>query len=163
MTAPSAMATYGDLSEVDPDSCRLLAIDPGYEHLGYSWWIDGAQEESGSFRDHWYEPSIMLEQFKGFADVLIVEQMVSYPRSNVDPNDLIKCTRTVGHAMGIVQAPIVIYPKPSQWKGRIAKEVHHRRAIRSEPCLIDLDRDALDAYLIAQWALHFLRRFRDRS
>lgn len=95
---------------------------------------------------------------------LVIEQMVVYPRSKGDPNDLINISHIVGAcavANPMCETRLVT---PAKWKGSLPKKVHHARFLEemsaAERATLDLhlrevrpslQHNVIDACALACW------------
>jgi hypothetical protein len=113
----------------------LLAVDPAVNDAGLAlfrhgelvWaWVAQAEGAARADRWHWYARHVRhaLEQ-RGVDErelTLVVERMQAYPRSPVDPNDLLDVQGTAGAVVGAVpQARRVVAVHPREWKGQRPK------------------------------------------
>lgn len=140
----------------------LMTVDPGKHACAFSVWnglffleapfIEGPRQRFASYVQRWNP------------DVLVVEVPLHYPMGgkNTDPNDLVQVALSAGACIGTAQG-VVVTVFPSQWKGQLPKEVHHRR-VRSDrrytermaeevaKVLSGLQHNVLDAIAMGLWA-----------
>ena len=102
---------------------RLLALDPG-NSTGWAFFNDGVLQACG-----WCKGPSQLNA--PFVDHVVIENPKVYPRSKVNPNDLMTLARMVGrYEERFTHLPTkLIFPR--EWKGTISKPIMLRR-IRSE-------------------------------
>lgn len=146
----------------------LLSIDPG-NCTGFAYFLDGRLIRTGvTTVDAPQCPAAGI--LLAGCQALIVElpQVYRAAQSKGDPNDLIKVALGVGRWIerGTVCGASVTLVKPSEWKGQVPKDIHHKRVLaaldKSEAAAIpqmaqSQRHNALDAVALGLWRLGRLR------
>ena len=106
----------------------LAAVDPGVSVAGWAIFEGDRLTMCGlAMGNTWYQTARDLPDIH--ADILVVEHPVAYPRSAVNPNNLIKLGIMAGAAAMSFDAAEVLAPTPREWKGQTPKEIHNRRVL----------------------------------
>ena len=62
-------------------------------------------------------------------DIVVCEYPKAYPKSEVQPNNLIGLAMIAGVMFGRMRGEEGIFPHPQEWKGTISKSVHQKRIL----------------------------------
>ena len=151
-----------------PTPGNIVAIDPAISgDIGVAVFLEGAltacwsvknsldpKEHSTLERSH-YAGSVIRSHvaFPSYSEAcdyaLVVEEPVVYPNSPVPPNDLLKVALQAGGFAGWPWGSAKSF-YPSQWKGQVPKEKHHKRLLHLHPeyrnTLREVDHNAMDAF-----------------
>lgn len=104
----------------------LLAIDPSMDpnKEGWAFFVDGTLQRCGLYCD-------MESSLYGLTDFVVIECPMIYPRTKVDPNDILVLAIRVGIHIGSAQAAGVDYRlvRPREWKGTVPKAVFAKRIL----------------------------------
>jgi hypothetical protein len=131
---------------------RLLALDPG-NSTGWAFFVDGVLMACGACKG----PSKL---FVPDVDHVVIENPQVYPRSKVNPNDLMTLARMVGrYEERFAHIPTKLVA-PREWKGTIVKTVMLKRIKAAmtpgELALLgNCPHDTVDAVGLGRWALRF--------
>lgn len=94
---------------------------------------------------------------------VVIERPKVYRGGRADPDDILELAGCVGALCGALPPNVrILTPKPSEWKGQIPKEVHHRNlreTLRPEELVLFSGRnteDKLDAYGLYRYAARLL-------
>lgn len=160
-----------DLSEQD-----LFAIDPGKNNAGVAYFRNRKLVAAGLIRAS--DPLEVIERvlvwgamngigFQGnllSVHTLVTEGQQIYPRSPVDPNDLLPLAFVCGGIQAGVFAVRRVMPLPREWKGNVPKDVHVRKTLarlnKQAVAIVDavegpksLLHNTIDAIGLGLWAL----------
>lgn len=118
---------------------KLIAFDPDFHSTSYAVIKDGRLTRVGVIRTSKKLKGLaaIADQIKqsttiiGYFDLVVVEVPKAYPRSKVQPNDLIGLAIVAGAVANSVCAdmaqPAYLLAYPQQWKGTVDKGVLQRR------------------------------------
>lgn len=170
----------------------IFAVDPGKHHiaisiigpLGHILWAGAVR----STNQHAYENAATIamgitdlveNQFESHTfSIVCIERMLSYPKSKVNPNDLMDLSFVGGAVMGALitnymleHPPIVLCPYAKDWKGTLTKAEHHEQMFKklgeAETARIrryaihygaDCRNDIYDAIGIGLWAYDYVKK-----
>lgn len=135
----------------------MMAVDPGTKSTGLAFFLDGKLRSADRRK---FTTCAELQPFgqESLVDVLVCEVPQAYPRSKVDPNDLIKLALLAG---GLVAQTIAVHKvlvKPREWKGQVPKKIHNARTLAAlTPAELKLcegvSHDEIDAVGLGLWYL----------
>lgn len=147
----------------------VIAIDPGKDaglavfvhgRLDNAWLVHGDQADV---------------QLRGFEDEHVVCEIPQvYPGSPVSTQSLITLMSRAGYLAGFLRPSQLTLVKPSQWKGQIPKDIHHKQILEQlevgellvlDQCLTNIPKskhhNVYDAVGLGLWYLQ--RRLKCRS
>lgn len=143
---------------------NILGIDPGLRACGVA---------SVTGEGHWYAGTIrpktrtLQERIQEIVrhmpripwDLIVIEMPQIYQgyKQEGDPNDLLRLSLLVGALIVSLDGEILL-PLPSQWKGQVPKEIHHRRIRARVPGLGRQSKDAMDAVGLALYGVDHVTR-----
>ena len=100
----------------------LLAIDPGTD-CGWSLFVETRLVACG-LGDPRHSTAHRVKDIER----VVIERPFVYPKSPVDPNDIIALALKAGEWAGHYRSwSEIVYVFPWQWKGSVPKPIHHQR------------------------------------
>jgi hypothetical protein len=155
-----------------PESCRMLAIDPGLTGTGVcladsgrgGWivWLGTARPPKSCPRDVPSRVRSICEQIVHALghnfNVVVVEkpQVYAQRKQEGDPNDLVNVAVLAGAVLGYTRAALTLDPLPHDWKGGVPKKIHHARLKQRFPWATGSNH-ALDALGLALYGMEKMR------
>ena len=139
---------------------RALFIDSGKHAIGYVY-ADAILVAAGCVRGDPKSPAnagrdvyeqcvTTIPNFR--PDLLVAEAMVWRPNDRKSqPNDLLAVTRTTAHVAVACRVGAIRDVPASEWKGNLAKEIHHARI---DLCLDEREREIVRLALASTTAGH---------
>lgn len=153
----------------------LVAFDPALRTTGVAIWKNGMLVDAfhvtprisgrgptawGAVADHVWSRAELAQLD---VEVVVLEGQVVYPRSKVDPNDILQVAGVAGGlaSVAVARGATVVQYDPAAWKGQAPKEVIAARSrARLTACeLASVRKGAtLDAWDAIGIGLHHLQR-----